>query len=317
MKQTLTQELLLSLTADIPSISPKFFYDEIGSHLFEVITLLEEYYPTRTEKWIMDTYQSEIADAVGSCDALLDLGAGNCIKASKLFNSIKPKQYHALDISKEFLDAAVADLQKQFPHIDMSAHAIDFSQTLTFPDLQNLRKIFFFPGSSIGNYDPDKADAFFSNLANQCNGNGGLLIGVDLVKNTQTLDLAYNDALGVTAAFNLNALLNVNKLIGSNFNPNDWEHYAFFNKPKSRIEMHLRALSDVKVTIPRERSKDHILTFKAGDLIHTENSYKYTQDDFLEKLQRAGFENTNSWTDPNKHFLVCFANAKKASQVTC
>lgn len=311
MKPTLTQELLLSLTADTPSISPKFFYDEIGSHLFEVITLLEEYYPTRTEKWIMDTYQSEIANAVGSCDALLDLGAGNCIKASQLFNSIKPKQYHALDISKEFLQAAVNDLQKQFPHIEMSAHAIDFSQTLAFPNLENLRKIFFFPGSSIGNYDPENADVFFSNLANQCNGNGGLLIGVDLVKDSQTLDLAYNDKLGVTAAFNLNALLYVNKLTGSNFNLANWEHYAFFNTSKSRIEMHLRALDDVKVTIPGSDSKDHVLSFKAGDLIHTENSYKYTQDHFVEKLRRAGFENIHSWTDPNNHFLVCFANAKK------
>lgn len=311
MKPTLTQELLLSLTADTPSISPKFFYDEIGSHLFEVITLLEEYYPTRTEKWIMDTYQSEIANVVGSCDALLDLGAGNCIKASQLFNSIKPKQYHALDISKEFLQAAVNDLQKQFPHIEMSAHAIDFSQTLAFPNLENLRKIFFFPGSSIGNYDPENADVFFSNLANQCNGNGGLLIGVDLVKDSQTLDLAYNDKLGVTAAFNLNALLYVNKLTGSNFNLANWEHHAFFNTSKSRIEMHLRALDDMKVTIPGSDSKDHVLSFKAGDLIHTENSYKYTQDHFVEKLHRAGFENIHSWTDPNNHFLVCFANAKK------
>ncbi|QWE08167.1 L-histidine N(alpha)-methyltransferase [Polynucleobacter ibericus] len=313
MKQKLTQELLLSLTADTPSISPKFFYDEIGSHLFEVITLLDEYYPTRTEKWIMDNYQSEIANAVGSCDALLDLGAGNCIKASQLFNSIKPKQYHALDISKEFLETAVADLRKQFPQISMSAHAVDLSQTFTFPTLQNLRKIFFFPGSSIGNYDPDKADAFFSNLAIQCNDDGGLLIGVDLVKDVQTLNCAYNDALGVTAAFNLNALLNINKLIGSNFNPVNWEHYAFFNTSLSRIEMHLRARDDVKVTIPELGSKDHVLTFKAGDLIHTENSYKYTQDDFVEKLRSAGFENIHSWTDPQNHFLVCFVNARKIS----
>lgn len=309
MKPTLAQELLLSLTADTPSISPKFFYDEIGSHLFEVITLLEEYYPTRTEKWIMDSYRSEIANAVGSCDALLDLGAGNCIKASQLFNSIKPKQYHALDISKEFLQAAVNDLQKQFPHIEMSAHEIDFSQTLAFPNLENLRKIFFFPGSSIGNYDPENADVFFSNLANQCNENGGLLIGVDLVKDTQTLDLAYNDKLGVTAAFNLNALLYVNKLTGSNFNLANWKHHAFFNTSKSRIEMHLRALDDVKVTIPGANSKNHVLSFKAGDLIHTENSYKYTQDHFVEKLRCAGFKDIHCWTDPKKHFLVCFGKA--------
>jgi dimethylhistidine N-methyltransferase len=312
MKNTLTEELLVSLSADKPFISPKFFYDDIGSHLFDVITLLKEYYPTRTEKWIMDTYQREIAEAVGHCDVLLDLGAGNCAKASRLFNSLKPKQYRALDISKEYVEAAVADLQKQFPQIAMSAHAIDLSLPLTFSDIQELRTVFFYPGSSIGNFDPEKADQFFINLANECHGNGGLLIGVDLVKDVETLDLAYNDPLGVTAAFNLNALLNVNRLIGSNFELQDWEHYAFFNASLSRIEMHLRALSDVKVTIPGNDGKDRPLSFSSGDLIHTENSYKYTQKNFVEKLRRAGFSDIQCWTDPNKYFLVCFANAQKS-----
>lgn len=315
MKQTLTQELLFSLTAENPSISPKFFYDEIGSHLFQVITLLEEYYPTRTEKWIMDTYQPEIRDAVGHCDVLLDLGAGNCAKASRLFETINPKQYRALDISKEYLEIAVSDLQKQFPHIEMSAHTVDLSLPMTFPDVQESKGIFFYPGSSIGNFDPDSADQFFINIANECNGNGGLLIGVDLVKDVETLELAYNDPLGVTAAFNLNVLLNVNRLIGSNFNLADWEHYTFFNTTDSRIEMHLRALCDTKVSLPTEESRDHVITFKAGDLIHTENSYKYTQENFVEKLKRTGFSDIYCWTDPKNHFLVCFAKARKSSSV--
>jgi dimethylhistidine N-methyltransferase len=311
VKQTLIQELHLSLTADVPFISPKFFYDDIGSHLFDVITLLEEYYPTRTEQWIMDAYRAAIAEAVGDCDVLLDLGAGNCAKASQLFNSIKPKQYRALDISKEYLEAAVADLQNQFPQIAMRAQAIDLSLPMAFPDIAEHRKIFFFPGSSIGNYDPEKADQFFTNIAHECHGNGGLLIGVDLVKDRETLHLAYNDPLGVTAAFNLNILLNVNRITGSNFNLQDWEHYAFFNESLSRIEMHLRARSDVEVHLPNDGSKGHAIAFKAGDLIHTENSYKYTQEGFTEKLCRAGFDNIQAWTDPKKHFLVCFANAKK------
>jgi dimethylhistidine N-methyltransferase len=308
MKHILTEELLQSLTAEIPSISPKFFYDDVGSHLFDVITLLDEYYPTRTEKWIMDTYRHEIADAVAHCDVLIDLGAGNCAKGSQLFSSIAPKQYRALDISKEYLEAAVADLQKQFPQIEMSAHAIDLSLPLAFPELQSLRKVFFYPGSSIGNFDPEKVDRFFTNLAHECYGNGGLLIGVDLVKDIKTLHNAYNDSQGVTAAFNLNALLNVNRLIGSNFELQDWEHYAFYNASQSRIEMHLRARSDVQVTLPGNESQDHVISFSAGDLIHTENSYKYTQDNFVEKLRRAGFTEIKCWTDPNKHFLVCFAN---------
>lgn len=311
MKNTLTEELLISLGADKPSISPKFFYDDIGSHLFDVITLLKEYYPTRTEKWIMDSYQHEIADAVGHCDVLLDLGAGNCAKASRLFNTLKPKQYRALDISKEYLEAAVVDLQKQFPQIQMSAHAIDISQPLVFPDIQELHKVFFYPGSSIGNFDPEKVDQFLTNLALECHGNGGLLIGVDLVKDVQTLNLAYNDPLGVTAAFNLNALLNVNRLIGSNFELQNWEHYAFFNTSLSRIEMHLRAKANVQVTLPSLSGKEHLVSFSTGDLIHTENSYKYTQDNFVEKLRRAGFDDIRCWTDPNQYFLVCFANAQK------
>jgi uncharacterized SAM-dependent methyltransferase len=190
----------------------------------------------------------------------------------------------------------------------MSAHAIDLSLPLAFPELKALRKVFFYPGSSIGNFDPEKVDQFFTNLAHECYGNGGLLIGVDLVKDIKTLHLAYNDSQGVTAAFNLNALLNVNRLIGSNFELQDWEHYAFYNASQSRIEMHLRARSDVQVILPGNESQDHVISFSAGDLIHTENSYKYTQDNFVEKLRRAGFTEIKCWTDPNKHFLVCFAN---------
>ena len=310
MKQSLLEELHLSLTADVPFISPKFFYDEIGSHLFDVITLLEEYYPTRTEQWIMDAHRAAIAKAIGDCDVLLDLGAGNCAKASQLFNSIKPKQYRALDISKEYLEAAVADLQKQFPQIAMRAQAIDLSLPMAFPDIAERRKIFFFPGSSIGNYDPEKADQFFTNIAQECHGNGGLLIGVDLVKDRETLHLAYNDPLGVTAAFNLNTLLNVNRIMGSNFHLQDWEHVAFFNESLSRIEMHLRARADLEVILSSDGTKEHVIQFKVGDLIHTENSYKYTQEDFTEKLRRGGFDNIQTWTDPKQHFLVCFANAK-------
>jgi uncharacterized SAM-dependent methyltransferase len=204
VKQTLPQELHLSLTADVPFISPKFFYDDIGSHLFDVITLLEEYYPTRTEQSIMDTYRAAIADACRRLRRVARSWSRQLRKASQLFNSIKPKQYRALDISKEYLEAAVADLQKQFPRIAMRAEAIDLSLPLAFPDIAELRKIFFFPGSSIGNYDPEKADHFFANIAQECHGNGGLLIGVDLVKDLETLHLAYNDPLGVTASFNLN-----------------------------------------------------------------------------------------------------------------
>ncbi|HAT39430.1 MAG TPA: hypothetical protein DCW35_05495 [Polynucleobacter sp.] len=180
----------------------------------------------------MDQYQQDIADAVAHCDVLVDLSARNCGKASMLFNTLKPKQYRALDISQEYLEIAAADLQKQFPQIEMSAHAIDLSLSLAFPNIEDFRKVFFYPDSSIGTFDPDKADQFLINLANECHGNAGLLIGVDLVKDIETLDLAYNDSLGVTAAFNLNILLN------SHFQIRDWEHHVFYDAAQSHIEMH-------------------------------------------------------------------------------
>jgi dimethylhistidine N-methyltransferase len=304
MNQLLKDELRASLKSSTPFISPKFFYDDIGSRLFEVITLLEEYYPTRVEKSIMTMYEHQIAGAVGTCDVLLDLGAGNCVKASELFDSIKPQQYLALDISKDFLESAIADLQKRFPHIDMHAQVFDLAQPLSFPNLKNKKKTFFYPGSSIGNFNPNQVSSFFKNIASICDGSGGLLIGVDLVKDSQVLQKAYDDSLGVTAAFNLNALLHINQILGSNFDLADWEHFAIFNELESRIEMHLRALRDVQITWP-----DDSLSFKAGGMIHTENSYKYTKDSFTNLLIKAGFKNVETWTDPKEYFLVCYAKA--------
>jgi dimethylhistidine N-methyltransferase len=269
-----------------------------------VITLLEEYYPTRVEKSIMKMYEHQIVSAVGVCDVFLDLGAGNCAKASELFDSMKPQQYLALDISKDFLESAIADLQKRFPHIKMTAEVCDLSQPLNFPNLVNKKKTFFYPGSSIGNFHPDQVSSFFENIATICDGSGGLLIGVDLVKDKQVLQKAYDDSLGVTAAFNLNALLHINQILGSNFNLIDWEHYAIFNESESRIEMHLRALRDISVTWP-----DDAISFKAGEMIHTENSYKYTKNSFTNLLIEAGFKNIETWMDPNNYFLVCYAKA--------
>jgi dimethylhistidine N-methyltransferase len=297
------QELTIGLQAKPAHIAPKFFYDELGSKLFEAITLLDEYYPTRTEAQIMSRYIHEISAAVGNCDALVDLGAGNCSKASTLFESLQPKQYWALDISKTFLDAAIANLQKQFPHISMVAQACDLSQAIQLPDIATQKKIFFYPGSSIGNFDPKEAHLFLQDIAQLLNGSGGLLIGVDLVKKREILNRAYNDSLGITAAFNCNVLLHINRLIGTNFCLEDWEHDSFFNEQASRIEMHLRAKRDVKVCWD-----GHLAGFSEGETIHTENSYKYTQVGFKDLLNKAGFQKVISWTDQNQHFMVCFAS---------
>ena len=303
MNPSVLQELTIGLQAKPAHIAPKFFYDELGSKLFEAITLLDEYYPTRTEAHIMSHYIREISAAVGDCDALVDLGAGNCAKASALFESLQPKQYWALDISKAFLDAAIANLQKQFPSIAMVAQACDLSQAIQLPDMAAQKKIFFYPGSSIGNFDPKEAHLFLQDIAQLLNGRGGLLIGVDLVKNKDVLHRAYNDSLGITAAFNCNVLLHINRLIGTNFCLEDWEHDAFFNEQASRIEMHLRAKRDVTISWD-----GHLAEFSKGETIHTENSYKYTQAGFQDLLKKAGFQNVVSWTDQNQHFMVCFAS---------
>lgn len=308
MNQSLIEEIISGLTSGTPFISPKFFYDDIGSHLFEAITFLEEYYPTRVEKSIMRTYESQIASAVGTCDVLLDLGAGNCAKASELFNSINPTEYLALDISKDFLELAIADLQKRFPHIQMSAQVCDLAQPLRFPELADKKKTFFYPGSSIGNFTPNQVSSFFRNIASICDGSGGLLIGVDLVKDSDVLQRAYDDSLGITAAFNLNVLKHVNRIIGSDFDVLDWEHYAVFNQEQSRIEMHLRAKRDVVVTWSSD-SKLQSINFKVGEMIHTENSYKYTKASFSDLLINAGFDDVQIWTDPQELFMVCYAKA--------
>ena len=300
--QRLIDEIVTGLSQEKPCISPKFFYDEIGSHLFEAITFLDEYYPTRTEKQIMLQFGDAIALAIGKCDVLLDLGAGNCQKGSALFNSLLPEEYRALDISKEFLEQAILGLQKEFPQIRMQAQTCDLQEELVFPDLANRKKVFFYPGSSIGNFNPDDALKLFKNIVQVCAGNGGLLIGVDLIKDREVLTRAYNDSLGITAAFNKNILLHLNRLINTNFELRHWEHYAIFNEQSTRIEMFLRVTQPQVVVMPG--GERH---FDIGELIHTENSYKYTQEKFEALLIEAGFKGVRSWTDPNSYFLVAYA----------
>ena len=305
IKSKLFQEIIDGLQANPASISPKYFYDELGSSLFQAITHLEEYYPTRVERGIMQSKLAEITEAIAAVDVIVELGAGNCEKVRPLLDSIVPKQYRALDISVDFLEAALADLHQDYPAIDMQAIAADITEELLFTDLQDQKILFFYPGSSIGNFNPPEASRLFSNLARECHGSGGLLIGVDLVKDIHVLEQAYNDSLGVTAAFNLNVLRHLNHVIGSNFSIPDWEHYAFFNQTLDRIEMHLRAKSDQLVSWPGGHRQ-----FYAGEMIHTENSYKYPKAMFLKMLQEAGFTEVTAWTDPESNFLVCFAGFK-------
>ena len=303
--QQLRAELSAGLLAAQAHASPKYFYDALGSRLFAAICELPEYYLSRTEASIFDAHLGEIAAAVGTGGTLIDLGAGNCAKAARLFPALQPAQYVPVDISVDFLRDAVGDLQQRFPHIRMTGLGLDFSSALQLPEsVQRNQRTFFYPGSSIGNFTPAEAVAFFRRLHAACDSDGGLLIGVDLVKTTNILDAAYNDALGVTAAFNLNLLLHLNRLLGADFKIAEWRHVSFFNMGQSRIEMYLEARHAVTVKWPGGERR-----FQQGERIHTENSYKYTPDDFVRLLQQAEFKVTRTWSDPDNWFMVCHARA--------
>jgi dimethylhistidine N-methyltransferase len=303
---TAQAELSFGLLQRQAKISPKYFYDAQGSELFESICLLDEYYLTRAEAAIFAANALDIALVAGRGAGLIDLGAGNCAKAESLFAVLQPEHYIAVDISADFVAKAVVKLQADYPAITMRAVGTDFAENLTLPvEVRRLAdKLFFYPGSSIGNFTPLQAAQFLTRVRGVCGDDGGLLIGVDLIKDAHVLEAAYDDALGVTGAFNLNILRHANKLLGSNFDVRNWRHVAVFNAAQSRVEMHLEARSACKVTWPGDERH-----FAAGERIHTENSYKYSKAGFVELLQRSGFGDVACWTDQAETFLVCHARA--------
>ena len=302
---TLTKGLL-ALQA---SIEPKYFYNSLGSKLFESITLLDEYYPTRTETGIFNSNYRNITEAIeqaGISNAcLIDLGAGNCAKSAALIPHLQPQQYVPIDISVDFLREAAGAVQMSFPALDIIGVGMDFSSTLVLPDaVQSNDRVFFYPGSSLGNFSPPDALRFLQQISNPTQGNAsGLLLGIDLVKDPAVLEAAYDDAPGVTAAFNKNVLNNINDLLGTDFNLRQWRHIALFNLQESRIEMHLEAVA--KTTVGWA---NHQRTFEQGERIHTENSYKYTLPGMTELLKQAGFSHVQHWTDAQGWFGVFWAS---------
>lgn len=304
-------ELLRGLASPAAHTSPKYLYDALGSRLFEAITELPEYYPTRTETRIFAEHSQAMAAHVPAGATLVDLGAGNCAKAASLFGHLRPSRYVAVDISVDFLRSALDNLQRHYPALDMLGVGVDFSAGLVLPpeagDRQTDLRVLFYPGSSIGNFAPAEALMFLRSIRAACGPQpgSGLLIGVDLVKASAELEAAYDDALGVTAAFNRNLLLHINHLCGTNFQLSDWRHVALFDRAASRIEMHLQATRAVTV-----RWADGARAFALGERIHTENSYKWTLHSFSELLQQAEFENHLYWTDAEQRFAVFWARAQ-------
>ena len=302
---TVRAELAAGLLAPDAHISPKYLYDALGSRLFEAICALPEYYPTRTEAAIFDQYMDQIAQSVGAGATLIDLGAGNCAKAVRMFPALQPAQYVAVDISVDFMREALAQVRQRFPQIEMTGLGMDFSAGLSLPaSVRSVRRVFFYAGSSIGNFSQEQALLFLRGMRAACAADGGLLIGVDLIKDKAILDTAYDDAFGVTAAFNLNLLRHLNQLLGTDFDVRDWQHRAFFNTGESRIEMHLEARSDLVVRWPGAQR-----SFAQGQRIHTENSYKYTPQAFCDLLAQAGFGAARVWIDARGWFAVMHARA--------
>ena len=299
-------EAAAALAARPARVPPKFFYDALGSRLFDAITELPEYYPTRTEAAIFAAHRDDIAAAVhaavGAGATMFDLGAGNCGKAEALFDAFAPARYVAVDISVRYLHDTLQRLQQRHPHLDIVGVGLDFSAELALPaELLGAPALLFYPGSSIGNFAPAEALRLLREVRSAAGG-GALLIGVDLVKPIDRLQAAYDDALGVTAAFNLNLLLHLNRLLGADFDVRDWRHAAFFDPRASRIEMHLEARRALTV---RWRGGER--RFAAGERIHTEDSYKWTLGGFDALLREAGFGDLRAWTDDAGGFAVMLA----------
>jgi len=304
--RALADEAAAGLLASTAHASPKFFYDALGSRLFDAITETAEYYPTRTEAAVFATQGAVIAQATlavtGAAPALVDLGAGNCAKASRLFPLLHPAHYVAVDISVEFLRQSLQCLQREHPQMRMAGVGLDFSTALTLPEgLIQAPAVVFYPGSSIGNFSPEQACALLQQARTAAQG-GALLIGVDLVKPVDILEAAYDDALGITAAFNLNLLNHLNRLLGADFQLREWQHLAVFNPAESRIEMHLEARRSLTVRWPGGERR-----FTAGERIHTENSYKWTPEGFEVLLRKAGFGHSRLWSDAQGWFGVWLA----------
>jgi len=299
------EELLAGLKQTQKVINPKYFYDEKGSRLFDRITRLPEYYPTRTEIAILSRHRREISEACETGCLFIEPGSGSCEKARLLLDDLQPSAYVPVDISADFLLQAAIQLGKEYPWLAIRAVCADFNHSWSFvDDLPAGKRVVFYPGSTIGNLEPDNALKFLKRVRAMVGKEGGVLIGVDLHKSTSRLTAAYNDTQGVTAEFNRNVLTSINGLLDAEFDPGMFAHHAFYNSDKRRIEMHL--VSELAQTV---RCNGSQIEFDEGETIHTESSYKYTLEGFAELAAGAGLSMERSWLDDDELFSVHYLNA--------
>ena len=281
-------------------LSPKYFYDATGSELFEQITLLPEYYPTRTELGILRDRAAAISDFIPDGAALVEFGAGATTKVRLLLGECALGAYVPVDISGDFLNAQADVLRADFPDLAIHPVTADFTAAFELPEaIRAMPKVGFFPGSTLGNFEPGEACTFLKNARNILGNGARMVIGVDLEKDERTLYDAYNDAAGVTARFNLNVLVRINRELGGNFDLSAFTHRAIYNRERHRIEMHLISKKSQHV-----RFLGTSFVFRPGESIHTENSYKYSIERFAALARGSGWKVCESWTDAAKMFSV-------------
>lgn len=281
-------------------LSPKYFYDVAGSELFEQITLLPEYYPTRTELSILRDRGGAISAIVPDGAALVEFGAGATTKARLLLNQCALRAYVPVDISGDFLNGQADALRRDFPGLGVHPVTADFTAPFALPEaIAEMPKVGFFPGSTLGNFEPHEASAFLRSARDILGQDAQMVIGVDLEKDERVLYDAYNDSAGVTARFNLNVLVRINRELGGNFDLSAFRHRAIYNRDRHRIEMHLIARKAQNVRVLGRN-----FSFRAGESIHTESSYKYSVERFAALARGAGWTPRESWTDAASMFSV-------------
>lgn len=303
-------EVLEGLVQPKKRIPPKYFYDERGSALFERITRLPEYYPTRTEIGILETHRHAIAEAVGDEVVLIEYGSGSSAKIRILLESLRPKAYVPVDISRDHLLEAAQQIDEEYDWLSVYPTCADYTRAFVLPeDVDGERRLAFFPGSSVGNFEPAEAVDFLSEVRSVVGDSGQLLIGVDRKKDPAVLKRAYDDEQGVTAAFNTNVLAHINAALDADFDLDAFGHEARYDEAHGRIEMHLISRRAQVVEIDGKR-----LVFEAGEGIHTENSYKYHADEFVEIARNAGFVTRGHWSDARNWFSVMLCEAADSAR---
>jgi len=311
----LREEVVRGFSSSPPTLPPKLFYDEEGGRLFEKITRLPEYYLSRTEIQILRAHLPEIATCTGPEAEVVEFGSGSGEKAELLLGALeRPLAYIPVDIAREQLDRVTDRIVRAFPEVRVRPVLADFTREVQLPDMDTRagantgRPLLFFPGSTIGNFEPEDARDFLRAAGASVGPGAGLIIGFDLVKPRRVLEAAYDDPEGVTAAFNVNALRHLNRLLHTNFRLECFRHRAVWNPEASRVEMHLVAIADQGVTLPTPSHEipGSQLRLRAGDFIVTEHSYKYTLEGFRALADESGWETVGTWTDPRRWFAVRF-----------